>query len=259
MKKIVIELGILLAIGLVIWLVVARLNFLPENPQLVSVATEEKIGEKYLEIVTSDASLQQLENEKADSMLNAMGQFLAENLEKASFSYHFYLIDNEMVNAFSLPGGNILVTKGLVDYCNTTEELLAVIAHEIGHSEKRHVISRLVKEIGLEILLSGDDFVVGEAGKILVSSGFNRKQEEHADQFACELLLKAKVEPRIMASLFRRLKDEQEIPELEKFEIVSSHPNMSSRIKKILGFTLPNGFEAQTLPFSLDALKAELM
>jgi hypothetical protein len=62
-----------------------------------------------------------------------------------------------------------------------------------------------------------------------------------------------------MASLFRRLKDDQKIPELEKFEIISSHPNLSLRIKKILSFTIPEGFEKQTLPFGLDELKETLL
>ena len=163
MKKIFIELLILIGIGLTIWLVIAQFNLLPKNPQLIDIEAEEKLGDKYLDIIIKDSQFKPIENMAADSLLNELGSFLVENAKDSEFNYNFMIVDNEQVNAFSIPGGNIIVNKGLIKYCDTSAELMSVIAHEIGHSEKRHSINRLIQELGLSIILSGDDFVIGEA------------------------------------------------------------------------------------------------
>lgn len=254
MKKIIIELFILLGIGLAIWIIIAQFNILPENPQLIDIKTEERLGNKYLEIILEDSQFKPIKNNTADSLLEAIGLFLIQHVDDPKFEYQFIIVENEQVNAFSLPGGNIIVNTGLIKYCDTTTELMAVLAHEIGHSEKRHVINRLIQELGLEIILSGDDFVIGEASKMMLSTGYSRKQEEHADKYACELLLNSKIEPRTLASLFRKLKDDSN-PNLEFFEMISSHPNLSSRIKYILSYEIPVDFEEVEIDIKIEDLK----
>jgi len=149
-----------------------------------------------------------------------------------------------MINAFTLPGANILITTGLVEFAGSAEELAAVIAHEMAHVEERHVVTRLVKELGIAVLTSGDQFVVGELTRIMASTGFDRGQEEEADRFACALLEDAYIEPRTLATFFRKLKEEKDNALLEKFEIVSTHPNFTSRIRYVLEYVPDEDFEA---------------
>ena len=112
--------------------------------------------------------------------------------------------------------------------------------------------------MGIDIVTSGDTYVLGEVTRILTSTGFDRKQEEEADYFACELLEQSNIEPRILASFFRKLEEESNSEILEHFEIVSTHPNFNSRIRETLSYDLSADFEE--IPFEIDwqSLKSEL-
>lgn len=185
-RSILKDLLILLGVFALIWLLASLFNY-PEDPQLLSIEKEERLGDAYVDLI----------------LLNPM---------------------------FS--------------------ELAAVMAHEMGHVEERHVVSRLVKELGLDILTSGDQFVIGEVTGLLTSTSFDRKQEEEADRFAAELLERASIEPRTMATLFRKLEEETDNELLEHFEIISTHPNFSSRIREALSCKPGDDFES--LPVNLD-------
>ncbi len=243
MRRILFELAILIGIGGLLWAAIAFFVRLPERPVMVSVEKEQRIGENYQKMVLTMTDFRKVEDSYLDSVLSYTANRLENSFDESRYSYTITLVENEMVNAFALPGGYIIITTGLVNFCDTPEELLAVICHEIGHIEKRHVISRLIKDIGLDLLTSNDPFVTGEIAKTIVSSGYNRQQEEEADWFACELMVKNLLEPRVLAKLFRKLKEEGKGGLYDQFEIISSHPNLDSRIRRILAFELPENFE----------------
>lgn len=255
MRRIFTELIALLAIGGLIWVAFAFLINFPEKPRLISTENEIELGEKYAEVILGLNGFEKVENERIDSILMVTAYHLHKAQQTPMYSYTLMIVDNSMVNAFALPGGQIIVTTGLIDFCESSEELIAVICHEVGHIEKRHVITRLIKDIGFEILTSGDAFVMGEVARTILSSGYNRKQEEEADQFACELMLNCNLEPRSLASLFRRLKEDKGDYSFEQFEIVASHPNMDSRIKSILAYKVPNNFEPLSSWFTIEEIR----
>jgi beta-barrel assembly-enhancing protease len=245
MKRIFIEFLVLIGIGGLLWAAIALFIRLPERPVLLSVEKEESIGKAYKEMILNMMTFKEVSDKRIDSMLAATADSLASFQENPRFRYSISLAESELVNAFALPGGYMIVTTALVEFCETPEEFIAVLSHEIGHIEKRHVISRLIRELGLNLITSNDPYVTGEVARILLSSGYNRKQEEEADRFACELLLQAGLEPRSLASLFRRLKEENKSEMYEHFEIVSSHPNLEKRIRTVLSFPLPEGFQSR--------------
>lgn len=100
------------------------------------------------------------EDGRVDSAVKVLGNRLKEGLEQTEYHYDFVVFDSEMINAFTVPGGNILISTGLIGFCDSPEELASVMAHEMGHVEERHLISCLNKEQGIEILTSGDPCVI---------------------------------------------------------------------------------------------------
>jgi len=242
MKRILIELAVLLGIGGLLWAAIAIFVQLPERPVLLSVEKEKEIGEEYRNMILTMQGFSKVKDPYIDSVLAYTAKRLEQSFEDSRFSYNITLVDNEIVNAFALPGGFIVVTTGLVEFCESPEEFIAVICHEIGHIEKGHIVSRLIKDFGLNLLTSNDPFVTGEIAKTLLSSGYNRQQEEEADQFAGELMIKNNLDPRVMAKLFRRLNEKQ--GDLDNYlEFISSHPNLESRIRQILSIQLPDDFK----------------
>lgn len=245
----------LIGIGGLIWAAFALFVNLPDDPTIISLEKEQQIGENYAKLIHTFPGYSKVEKDYTDSVLSVTAKKLQKVQPEARYTYDISLINNDMVNAFALPGGYILVTTGLVNFCETPEELIAVISHEIGHIEKRHVVSRLIKDIGIDLLTSGDSFVMGEVARKIISSGYNRKQEEEADIFACNLLLKLDIEPRSLAVFFRKLEQEEGSEMLDKFEIISSHPNLNNRIKYILSFDVPDSFSSKDAWIDLDKIQ----
>jgi predicted Zn-dependent protease len=256
-KSILRDLLILLGIFGLIWLVSSLFTY-PEDPQLLSIGKEEKMGEVYVDLVMMNPMFGDFENEKVDSAIQVIGARLVDSMEPSDYHYQFLIFKSDMINAFTLPGGNILISSGLIGFCESPEELASVVAHEMGHVEERHVVSRLIKELGIEILSSGDPYVIGEVTSLLTSTSFDRKQEEEADLFAAALLEEASIEPRILATLFRRLEEESDNELMKHFEVISTHPNFRSRIREALSYVPGEDFEANPIDLDWAEIRAEL-
>ncbi len=142
-----------------------------------------------------------------------------------------------LVNAFALPGGTILVTDDLIQLADTPDELMAVVAHEIAHVEKRHAMQAAWRSMGVGLVL---DAVVGGgtgAGQqaVLLFGGFteqrfSRQLEREADDRAMQLLAAEGVSTRGMADFFDRLADHKSSRQArDVVEWFSSHPDTGRR------------------------------
>jgi Zn-dependent protease with chaperone function len=115
-------------------------------------------------------------------------------------------------NAFALPSGIIVMTDELVRLSRHDEEVLAVLAHELGHVRHRHTMRRLleVSATGLVIAgVTGDvasvTSIAAAAPAILVQAKYSRDNEREADAYSVEVLGKAGINPRYMAAILGRL------------------------------------------------------
>ena len=146
-----------------------------------------------------------------------------------------HVLDHDMVNAFALPGGYIVLFRGLIDAAETPEEVAAVFAHEIGHvvsrDPTRHAL-RSAGSIGVLGLIFGD-FAGGALvlflAERLIDATYARDAEEAADRFAHETLLAAALPPSAIGSFFERLLKENGEPEGIVAHFLS-HPQMGDRI-----------------------------
>ena len=149
-------------------------------------------------------------------------------------------IDAPIVNAAALPGGQILVFKGLIDYTQSPNEFAGVLAHELGHIELGHP-TELVIERGatafLVGLLLGDVFggsaVVGIAQAAL-QARYSRAAERAADARGVAILEAAGLDPRPFGDFFRRLAS-QYGPGGGFGSFLASHPGSAERAALISG------------------------
>lgn len=225
---------------------------LPGTSKLtVSVDTEEKIGKALTGVVLEGNK--EVKDPSLDTALNLITNRLIANIGPTDFNYHFRVLDSKQINAFTLPGGNIFIYTQLIKFCNSPEEVAAVLAHEIGHAEKRHTINRLEKEVGLTMLFSvltgSNGSVLNEITRTATSTVFDREQEREADEYAFKLLEKAGINPLTFAALFRRINAEQGTNSLD-FEILRTHPDNNSRIKAALEYKTGPAFKEK--PFNVD-------
>lgn len=125
-----------------------------------------------------------------------------------SFPYRAYVIDDYATpNAMALPGGVILVTKALLNTLHSESELVAVLAHELGHIERGHCFDtvrfRLVsRKIGSDALGALADV----SAQILLRHAYSKTIENEADEYAYALLVNSRYDPLGVGKSFGSLR-----------------------------------------------------
>ncbi|HAE38860.1 MAG TPA: hypothetical protein DCG57_09505 [Candidatus Riflebacteria bacterium] len=125
---------------------------------------------------------------KAEQYVRLLGRSLLGSIARKEISYEFHLIDEGMVNAFALPGGQIFVFRGLLEFVESEAELAAIIGHEIAHVDARHCIELFQAEIAAEKIagpiLGGSRSLAGIGMRLasrIIQGGYQQFQEFEAD------------------------------------------------------------------------------
>ncbi len=149
---------------------------------------------------------------------------------------------NDLVNAFALPGGIIIIGTGLLEELKSEQEIAMILGHEIGHQVNRDYLQRLSKSALILVIYSaitvgGSEVPIASSLNDLLDLSFSRRQELNADQFGLELLNK------VYHSSFGAVEAFQSILQIEnklstnhKFldlNILKTHPDTKYRIKKL--------------------------
>lgn len=149
------------------------------------------------------------------------------------------VLDHEMVNAFALPGGRIIIFRGLLEEAANAEEVAAVFAHEIGHVVNRDPTRdalRLAGSIGVLGLIFGDfagGTVVLMLANQLINAKYSQTAESGADDYAHDKLTRAGLPPAALGTFFERLRAEYGDAEGLAAHF-ASHPQMTARIEAAL-------------------------
>lgn len=140
-------------------------------------------------------------------------------------------------NAFALPDGTIVMTDQLVMLSENNQELLSVLAHEIGHIKNRHAIRMVLQDSAMLLVLTtltGDatsaSTIVSTLPTLLIESAFSRDLESEADDYAMGVMKKAEIPLHYFADIMQRLSAGR--AEDDTGEYFSSHPMTSTRIAK---------------------------
>lgn len=151
------------------------------------------------------------------------------------FPVNVTVLDHPMVNAFALPGGQVVLFRGLLEDAARADEVAAVLAHEIGHVVNRDPTRdalRSAGSIGVLGLLFGD-FAGGTLVLLLanqlINAKYSQSAETGADDYAHDLLTRHGYDPAALGSFFERLKDEHGDAE-GILAHLSTHPQMQARI-----------------------------
>jgi len=160
---------------------------------------------------------------------------LANGIDTAGI--HLHVVHDEVINAFALPGGNIIVNDELILLCDNADMLAGVLAHEIGHIRHDHITKKLTKEIGLTAISAVAGGKNAEAIrnilKKLTAASFDRTQEHEADTAAVNYLVHAKIDPNGMAYFFKKMDEKLGSgPEWSKW--LNTHPDSKDRAAEVL-------------------------
>ena len=163
------------------------------------------------------------------------------------------VLDHAMVNAFALPGGRVILFRGLIEAAEDPDEVAAVLAHELGHVAARdptRLALRSAGSVGVLGLLFGD-FAGGALVLFLlnasIEASYSREAETAADAVARERLEAAGLPPEALATMFERFLEEGgEVPPVLGHFL--GHPALEARIE-----AARDGVPEAAGPPSLDA------
>ncbi|MBD8879258.1 M48 family metallopeptidase [Rhodanobacter sp. 7MK24] len=162
-----------------------------------------------------------------DEYINDLGFRLVAACAKPRDHFQFFIVKDEEINAFALPGGYIAVNSGLIAITRNEDELAGVLAHEIGHITQNHLqraFEDSKKDAPLLALVVLGAIAAGAAGRsagdapIAVLAGgqgllaqkeinFTRKDEIEADRAGIKTLANAGFDPNAMAAFFQHMED----------------------------------------------------
>ncbi len=209
--------------------------------------TEKKLGDMLWTIFRkSDREVKdKLLTQSLDSILVKLCD--RNDISKESIKLH--ILEKDEVNAFALPDGHLIIYTGLIAVCENPEELAGVMAHELAHIELDHVMKKLVKEIGLSVLVSmttgsGGGEIAREVARTLSSSAFDRKQEKEADIAAVDYMATADIDPKPFGEFLYRLGGKNGRMS-EYLSWLSTHPDSRERGEYIIGYAEEKSYEAK--------------
>lgn len=238
-RKLIIQGTITILLFLGTWLLLSQIGWVKHfKIQEATDRTEEKLGELIWKELqrTGDENTTPYVLNAVDSIVTHLCD--ANNIDKEAVRVH--ILNTKEVNAFALPDGHLVIYSGLIDQSASQEELIGVICHEMAHIELNHVMKKLLKEIGLAVLVSmttgqGGTEIIKETAKILSSAAFDRSLEREADLKAVDYMIKAKVDPEPFANFLYKLSYEE--GELAKYTTwVHTHPDLKERAADIIEY-----------------------
>ena len=214
-----------------------------------SINFDKKLGKQNFDVVVKTYGL--YKDTAMNIYLNKVGNRLVSSLDTVLFDYKFYIIKDEVPNAFALPGGYIFVTTSIIPIINSEDELAGIIGHEIIHSNNRHSVRQIKKRIIPTIITLPLDIAADivpvfgtltspiKAAENMLFASYSRKFETEADEQGVILAAKAGYDPLALTTALNRLMGTLEYMTGEKEEksYFADHPYTPDREANIRNVT----------------------
>jgi predicted Zn-dependent protease len=181
--------------------------------------------------------------------IQEVGMRLARNAPRQDVEYQFFVADFPEPNAYAGFGGLVFVTRGLLAFTNSEDELANVIGHEIGHVAARHAAQRQAQASGLELAnrmlgtaiagIAGGGAAgnaAGQAGQVAgtgLGAAYSRDQERESDEIGQQLAARSGWDPQGMARFLATLEQEAALQRAEspRPAYLASHPTLGERVQ----------------------------
>src|SRR5579862_1075056 len=202
-----------------------------------SLETDMKMGKQYAQMVDSSSKL--INDPIVTEYVNRLGQNLVRNSD-AQVPFTFKIIDSDVINAFSLPGGFVYINTGTILAADEEAELAGVMAHEIAHVCARHATRQMTRAqyaglatIPLIFVGGGIGYAVYEASGLalpITFLSFQRGFEAEADYLGLQYMYKAGYDPQAFVAFFEKLQAMEKKKPGTLAKTFASHPQTPDRI-----------------------------
>ncbi len=234
-----------------------------------SSSQERQLGESIMREIRADPSY--YDDAEAADYINNLGSRLVTGSSDTRQDFEFFLIRDNQINAFALPGGFIGVNTGLLLSAQGESEVASVIAHEIAHVTQHH-IARLITQqkqsqlislatLAVAILaarsnsdVAGAATAFGQAGVVQSQLNFTRGNEQEADRIGLQILERSGYDPHAMPTFFERLQRATRLYEGGAPSYLRTHPltyeriaDVQNRVQNLPYRQIPDSLEFQLI------------
>ena len=213
----------------------------------LSPLEETKLGSEVMRQLLAHHYL--LEDPQLEDYIGSLGQQLLDHTNEQQLKFRFFIMRDNAINAFALPGGFIGINAGLLLASETESELAGVMGHEIAHVTQRHIARSMDDTRGWNVAaaalmiaaviagahdpeLAQAALGMGMSAAIQKQINFTRANELEADRLGIKTLSKAGFDPLGMASFFHRLSQNAQLYGEGVPEILRTHPVNSTRVSE---------------------------
>ncbi len=222
----------------------SQLNVLSESDEreLGEEAYQEALSEKGVKKVTSGPDYDRVQR-VADRIEDASERLHAKAVR--GFEWQWTVVnDDNMVNAWALPGGKSAVYTGMLRMAKSDDELAVVMGHEASHAIARHAGERISSNMVIQGALQGTSIALGDmspaaqqatmaalglGSNVGVLLPWSRMQESEADELGLLIAADAGYDPRASIDLWTRMASQSGAPP----EFLSTHPSENTRITRL--------------------------
>jgi len=230
-------------------LVLSAPGLFPGRGYAITVNEEETLSREFMKVVSSRFEF--IQDPLITTYVSGIGKHIVSVLPPQPFSYHFYVIRENVYNAFATPAGHIFINSGLIMAMENEEELAGILAHEIAHVACRHISQKIDRSKKLQIatlagvvagifLGVGGSAVAGNAvtaGSIAAGQSaalaYSREDEMQADQLGLDLLSKAGYGANGLLSVLEKIRAKQWFGSDQIPSYLSTHPASEERMANI--------------------------
>jgi predicted Zn-dependent protease len=232
------------------------------------IESEIKMGKQFAQQI--EASVKLVNDPVISEYVNRIGQNLVRNSD-AKMPVTFKVIDDDSINAITLPGGFIYVNSGTILAADNEAELAGVMAHELGHSCARHTTHQMTKmnwaniaSIPLIFVGGGIGLAAREAAGIglpVTFMKFSRGDEAQADYLGAQYAYKTGYDPEALVTFFEKVEAQEKKKPGTMAKAFSTHPQTPDRVEatqKEIATILPAKDQYIETTSEFDDVKARL-
>ncbi len=209
------------------------------NINIFTDAEEVQLGKQFSRQIEQDMKI--YTDPVVTAYIDQLGQHLANHSQRQNITYHFKVVNTDVVNAFAVPGGYLYVNIGLIRAAANESELAGVIGHEIGHVVGKHGVKQMTRQLGLtavaQLALGENQNELKQMVANLAANGvlmkYSRDAEREADKYAVQEMYDAGIDPEGMATFFEKLLNLQKGKPSKLKQLFSTHPPTTERIAAV--------------------------
>jgi predicted Zn-dependent protease len=213
---------------------------LTSSASSISIKEEEELAREFMKIVMSSFDL--IEDPLIVDYVNKIGYRIVATLPPSQpYAYRFFVVREDVYNAFATPAGNIFINSGLIEAMENEEELAGILAHEVAHVQARHISQKIErsKKIGLATLAGIAAGIFLGAGEVAIGSiaagqsaalAYSRENEIQADQLGLNYLTEAGYGGEGLLTVLNKIRAKTWYGSAQMPSYLSTHPAVEDRL-----------------------------